>query len=253
MMKRQFVLVAVCLLYFLRSGCNHPQPQSAQLKNQVTRFGSLIKLKKEYEERYIILHRHTFPAVLDRIRRCNIRNYTIFLKEGMLFSHFEYIGKNFEADMTQMADSVTKDWWKLTDPMQEPLDNRKEGEWWVSINLFYQMETSKTGYQNSTRIALIGDLKPNQEERLKKIINQLDNRFAANVLDHNFQNLTLYNREERIYLYLEYIGHTFAEDRERALNEKSIRDLTDELNKIMVPVDDKGRFWQTMTEIFHTD
>jgi hypothetical protein len=61
------------------------------------RYGSLIKLKPEYEERYIILHRHTFPAVLKRIYDSHIRNFSIFLLESMLFSYFEYIGTNYFA------------------------------------------------------------------------------------------------------------------------------------------------------------
>ena len=36
--------------------------------------------------------------------------------------------------MAEMAkDSVTKAWWKLTDPCQEPLETRADGEWWASM------------------------------------------------------------------------------------------------------------------------
>ena len=78
-------------------------------------YGSLIGLKPEFEERYIILHKHTFPEVLDRIYKSNIRNYTIFLKDGILFSFLEYIGNNYEADMEKIGqDKVTREWWKLT-------------------------------------------------------------------------------------------------------------------------------------------
>ena len=98
------------------------------------RVGSLIKLKPEYEERYIILHKHTFPGVLDRIRKSNIRNYSIFLRDGMLFSYWEYIGGEYDGVIEEIGrDDVTKEWWKLTDPMQEPLETRKEGERWASM------------------------------------------------------------------------------------------------------------------------
>ena len=43
------------------------------------RVGSLIKLRPEFEEQYIKLHRQVFPKVLDRIMKSNIRNYSIFL------------------------------------------------------------------------------------------------------------------------------------------------------------------------------
>ena len=98
-----------------------------------SRHGSLIRVKPEYEERYIILHKHTFPGVLEQIHLVNIRNYSIFLNDGMLFSYFEYIGDDFKADMERIADETTKEWWKLTDPCQVPLADRAEGDWWADM------------------------------------------------------------------------------------------------------------------------
>ena len=130
---------------------NHSEINPHQ-EPQIQRYGSMIGLKPEYEERYLILHKHAFPGVLDRIRKCNIRNYSIFLKDGILFAHFEYVGSDFEKDMADMADEITRDWWKLTDPMQEPLENRKPEEWWASMDeVFYFLkkeipaESSRTG------------------------------------------------------------------------------------------------------------
>ena len=97
----------------------------------VSHVGSLIRLRAEYEERYIILHRHVFPEVAERIRKSNIRNYSIFLRDGLLFSHLEYVGSDLSADMAAMGDPVTKEWWKLTEPMQMPLKTRQKGEWWA--------------------------------------------------------------------------------------------------------------------------
>src|ERR1700722_14478449 len=31
------------------------------------------------------------------------------------------------------ADPVTRQWWTLTDPCQEPFDTREEGAWWASM------------------------------------------------------------------------------------------------------------------------
>ncbi len=105
------------------------------------RYGSLIRLKPEYEERYIILHRHTFPGVLERIRDSNIRNYSIFLRDGMLFSFFEYVGTDYAGDMEKIgADPVTRDWWTLTDPMQVPLETRAEGEWWTNMQEVFHID-----------------------------------------------------------------------------------------------------------------
>jgi L-rhamnose mutarotase len=41
---------------------------------------------------------------------------------------------DFAADMAKMAsDSKTREWWTHTDPLQEPMPARAEGEWWLTI------------------------------------------------------------------------------------------------------------------------
>ena len=74
--------------------------------------------------------RHTRAA----IRRANIRNYSIYRHGELLFAHFEYVGKDFAADMAAMAaDPVIQEWWARTDAMQEPLPERVPGDWWLTI------------------------------------------------------------------------------------------------------------------------
>jgi len=98
------------------------------------RYGSVIKLKPEKEEEYLQLHANAWPEVLAMIRACNIRNYSIFLRDGFLFSYFEYHGEDYEADMAKMAaDAKTQEWWALTDPCQEPVPTHAPDEWWASM------------------------------------------------------------------------------------------------------------------------
>jgi cytidyltransferase-like protein len=104
-------------------------------------FGSIIGIRPEYEERYVALHANTFPAVLRRISRSGIRNYSIFMGDGLLFSHMEYAGRNHAADMAAIGtDETTRQWWKLTDPMQQPLEERAAGEWWASLSASVTVE-----------------------------------------------------------------------------------------------------------------
>ena len=37
------------------------------------------------------------------IQECNIRNYSIYYRDGYLFSYYEYVGDDYEADMAKMA------------------------------------------------------------------------------------------------------------------------------------------------------
>ena len=105
------------------------------------RYGSVIKLKPEKLDEYKELHANAWPEVIRMISECNIHNYSIYFKDGYLFSYFEYDGNDLDADMKKMAkDPTTQAWWKLTDPCQEPLESRKPGEWWASMEEFFHMD-----------------------------------------------------------------------------------------------------------------
>lgn len=98
------------------------------------RFGSVIQVDLEKLEEYKQLHANVWPEIFLMIKACNIRNYSIFLKDGYLFSYFEYTGPDYEADMAKMADDpMTQRWWAVCMPCQIPLESRKSGEWWASM------------------------------------------------------------------------------------------------------------------------
>ena len=96
------------------------------------RYGSVIGVRPEKFAEYKKLHAAVWPGVLKMIKECNIKNYSIYYHNGLLFSYFEYTGSDYEADMSKMAaDSETQKWWDVCKPCQLPLDSRKAGEWWA--------------------------------------------------------------------------------------------------------------------------
>lgn len=103
---------------------------------EVQRYAMVTGLRSEKEARYRALHAAPWPSVIARLRECHIRNYSIHRAEidgrPYLFSYFEYVGDDFEADMEKMAaDPETQRWWKETDPCQRPLPEALEkGEIW---------------------------------------------------------------------------------------------------------------------------
>jgi L-rhamnose mutarotase len=99
------------------------------------RFGQLIGLRPDKLEEYKAYHAKVWPEVLETIRRCHIRNYSIFHRQGLLFAYFEYHGADYAADMARMAaDPKTQEWWKIMMPMQEPLPGLAEGDWWAGMD-----------------------------------------------------------------------------------------------------------------------
>jgi L-rhamnose mutarotase len=104
------------------------------------RYGQVIKLKPGKYEAYKRYHAAVWPEVASKIAECNIRNYSIYHKDGYLFAYFEYVGKDFDGDMAAMAaDPKTQEWWAVVKPFQEPLSTRSSGEWWSDMEeLFHQ-------------------------------------------------------------------------------------------------------------------
>lgn len=104
------------------------------------RFGQQIGLKTEKYDEYKRYHVAIWPEIAEKITECNIRNYSVFHRGGLLFAYFEYIGNDFLGDMEKMAaDPKTQEWWDIMKPMQDPLEDRKPGEWWTDMEeLFHQ-------------------------------------------------------------------------------------------------------------------
>ena len=103
------------------------------------RYGQLLGIKPEGIDEYERLHAAVWPEVLVTIEACNIRNYSIFRYENMLFSYFEYIGDDYEGDMAKMAaDPKTQEWWSINRPLQQPLT--QTGEWWSTMREVFHVD-----------------------------------------------------------------------------------------------------------------
>lgn len=80
-------------------------------------FGQIGRLKREKIDEYVKLHAAVWPDVLKMIKECNLENYSIFIKDDLVFAYFEYTGTDYAADMDKMAaDETTQKWWGFTRP-----------------------------------------------------------------------------------------------------------------------------------------
>jgi len=114
---------------------------------KVRRVGGVVGIRKEHIDEYKRLHAAVWPDVLAKIRECNIRNYSIFLAEVRpgeyyLFSYFEYVGDDLEKEFEEKmkTDEATRTWWSYTNPLQEPVPTRREGEWWHTLEEIFHMD-----------------------------------------------------------------------------------------------------------------
>mmetsp|Transcript_5801 Transcript_5801/g.10872 ORF Transcript_5801/g.10872 Transcript_5801/m.10872 type:complete len:192 (+) Transcript_5801:66-641(+) len=108
------------------------------------RVGGVCRLREGMFEQYTQLHDHTWDEVMRRMYVCGIRNFVVYLHEEtrVMFSHFEYVGNDFERDMKAIGeDPVVNRWWSFCEPCQEPYhwdgptpsqggDGGPGGAWW---------------------------------------------------------------------------------------------------------------------------
>lgn len=109
-------------------------------------FGQIGRLKKEKIEEYKRLHMEDvytekWKGVLSMISECNMKNYSIFIKDDLVFGYFEYTGTDYEADMKKMnADPDTNEWWKLTRPCFTKLNADSKEAFYEDMCQIFQYE-----------------------------------------------------------------------------------------------------------------
>jgi L-rhamnose mutarotase len=134
---RWLKLILFLAVILITSCCKSHPPQ---------RFGSVIGLKPEKLEEYKKLHAAIWPEVSKAVRDANIRNYSIYLRRmpdgnHYLFSYLEYVGVDYQADMDKLAaNPKVQEWWKVTNPCQQPLADSKPGDWWASMEEVFHQE-----------------------------------------------------------------------------------------------------------------
>lgn len=107
----------------------------------VQRFASVIQLRPEKEREYRQLHQAVWPEVLAALRAAGVSNYSIFLRDGMLFSYMEYSGDDYGGAMAAVAqDEPTRRWWTLTDPCQQPVDTAEPEERWAPAEEVFHLD-----------------------------------------------------------------------------------------------------------------
>jgi L-rhamnose mutarotase len=112
----------------------------------VQRHAWVTGLKPEKAGYYRKLHAEPWPEVNATLKRCHIRNFSIYEREiagkTYLFAYLEYTGRDFDADMKKMAGCPhTQRWWKETDPCQSPLpDALQAGKTWADTKEIYHLD-----------------------------------------------------------------------------------------------------------------
>lgn len=243
-------LLALCTMV---TGCAQPRLQ---------RYGRIIGIKQEGIKEYKRLHMDVPPDVLKKIEECNIRNYSVYLREFevgkyYLFSYLEYIGEDFEADITRMAVNPTvQKWESLTGA------HAKSQRWVDMEEVFYwagKMDAKVEDLQVQRHGWVIG-LRPEMVLPYKFIHKYMWPEVLDMITECNIRNYSiyLYKTGDKCYLlsYLEYIGDDFEADMAKSLEDPATTasmKFTDDVCQLPLPTRAEGEWWSNMEEVFHYD
>jgi L-rhamnose mutarotase len=131
--NKTFFGIAVGIGIYTLFACQSGNPQkngenSTRLSSEVKRIGMVIKLDSTKLKQYLSLHADSNPGVRDLLIKYNMRNFSIFVTQldddnYYEFGYYEYIGKNYDADMAALAaEPRNAEWLKICDPLQIPLE-----------------------------------------------------------------------------------------------------------------------------------
>jgi L-rhamnose mutarotase len=105
------------------------------------RLAQVIGLRPDAIDEYERIHRAVPDEVLARLRASHMTNYSIFRYGMLLVAYLEYAGDDLEADLASIAaDAATQAWWKITEPLQDPVAERSAGEWWHEIPEVFHLD-----------------------------------------------------------------------------------------------------------------
>ncbi|MCP5537532.1 MAG: L-rhamnose mutarotase [Akkermansiaceae bacterium] len=140
--------IPILLLTLLISGCHQTKssddsgegnPTNRQRPENVTRLGMVVGIKPEKIEEYTKLHAECWPGVLDAMKECNFRNFSIYIAEiepgkHYLFGYLEYWGSDMAADQKKAESyEINRKWWKLTDACQVKVPSHQGDGLWMSM------------------------------------------------------------------------------------------------------------------------
>jgi len=109
----------------------------------MSRHGFVLRINPDRIAEYRRYHADVWPEILQALRSACITNYSIFLKDDLLFGYWEYTGVpgEYETRLKALARaSRMREWWDLMEDIQVPLDTRGGGEWWAEMDEVFHLD-----------------------------------------------------------------------------------------------------------------
>lgn len=107
----------------------------------VKRYGMAVKLKHDKINFYKENHTEVWPEILLELKKINVHNYSIFLKDDYLFGYLEYSGNDFKKDSEKMEQiPIVDKWQKLMIDCFVPFPGTINNDSWEMMDEIFYMK-----------------------------------------------------------------------------------------------------------------
>ena len=109
----------------------------------MSRHGFVLQIRPDRIDEYKRYHAAVWPEILAALNAASLTNYSIFLKDDLLFGYWEYTGPpdEYNARLEGLAQAPRmRDWWNIMEKIQVPLDTRSPGEWWAEMEEVFHLD-----------------------------------------------------------------------------------------------------------------
>jgi L-rhamnose mutarotase len=105
------------------------------------RFGKVVRLQSDRIATYVTLHESVWPGVVAALTLAGIRNFSIYRRHDLLFSYYEYVGDDYDADMAKIAaDPISQRWVELIRPCLRSVDETDQPSAWIEMSEVFHVD-----------------------------------------------------------------------------------------------------------------
>lgn len=105
----------------------------------IRRHAQVIRVRMDRRDDYVAAHANPPAEVLAAISAENIRSYSIFLHDDLLFAYVEYDSDSMPTGAEEQAGAM-REWTTRMIEMLEPLPTRAPGERWAAMEEVFRFE-----------------------------------------------------------------------------------------------------------------
>ena len=159
-----------------------------------------MKIKPGYELKYRSEHRKIWPEVEEGISKYGIRNYSIFMKELMLYSYFEV--EDLDKTMTQLAqDSDNQRWQKHMEKYFDISSGINNGKTvYLKEILYMERENSELPIN---RVGSLVKFNKQIVEDYEKVHHNFKNAILQRIYKDKIKNSRIFVHGNNLFIYFE--------------------------------------------------